>query len=57
MTNEQKEQLRVDLARLNGRDGLPVLAAVSGISKKRLTEILKGDEPSFAEFSTINMLK
>jgi len=51
------DQIRKDLKNVQARGGLAVLAAVSGISQKRLKEIIAGSEPTMIEASTINMLK
>jgi hypothetical protein len=52
-------QLRQDLTRIDAKGKLSVLAAVSGISKGRLRQLMigEGGAPTFMELTTIQMLK
>lgn len=52
------DTLRQDLRNVAAKGKLDVLAAVAGISTKRLRDIMEGKvAPTLVEMTTINMLK
>lgn len=58
ITEEQLNKLRENLRVVERKDKLCVVAATSGISEKKLKQIIAGEVlPTYPEFSTLDMLR
>lgn len=58
IAEEQLDKLRESLRVVEAKGKLCVVAATSGIAERKLKQIVSGKvTPTYAEFSTLNMLR